>query len=58
VDEQISEEPIEVKHEEQSTESNRLVNSCMNENNKFKRVALHGAKLGDIVTVKVKYLVE
>jgi hypothetical protein len=58
VEDVLSEEPIEAQFEESSTESNRLVNNCMLENNKFKKVALHGAKLGDIVTVKVKYLVE
>ena len=58
VDEQLSEEPIEAKFDETSTEMNRLANNCMLENTKFKKVALHGAKVGDIVTVKVKYLVE
>lgn len=58
VNEEISREEIEVRNQDIPTEINRLSNDCMIENTKFKKVALYGAKLGDIVTVKVKYLAE
>lgn len=43
---------------ESAADYNRWVNECMNENQKFKKIALAGQQVGDTVTVLLKYLVE
>lgn len=58
IEEEMQSEPIELGDRDLSIESNKLVASCLEENNKFRRIALHGATLGQILTVKIKYLVE
>lgn len=55
----LNEEAIEPKSEDDpSVGISKLVNTCLTENTKFRKIALYGAREGTIVKVQVKYLVE
>lgn len=56
----ILEEEVSFKDSatELSVEVSRVVNQCQIDNTKNKKIALYGTKLGDVVSVSVKYLVE